>query len=125
MRKWLDVFVGIILLGLVFPLNLLDSSEHQGRKEILWDTNWGLGSEDPRIEDANARIDDPGRYGHDAKNLAIELVRWGCKTHETNNPDQPQLCAYYVKGLSALIVWPWVILLGVLILRRIIKWRRT
>ncbi len=102
---WL--LLGILICGLKFPFDLL-RGENTERYEYLAKNQWGLRSGDPEIESDLKRIRDPGRTSHDLTALAISVGRWGL--HDQRGQEGTvNTGPGFVKGISAAIVWPWII----------------
>jgi hypothetical protein len=64
--------LGILLCGLAFPFNWLKPDAKF--EDIQKTGKFGLWR-GPRLQDAWLRIETPGRWAHDRKNLAIEWNR--------------------------------------------------
>jgi hypothetical protein len=109
---WLAI--GIVICGLKFPFDVV-SGQNAGRYAMLAATELGLTSDDPAVDTAIYRIrtNANGRgLSHNLTNLPIELARFWIATYEPNRPPwQPNATPGIVKGMSALIVWPWILLL--------------
>ena len=109
---WLAI--GIIICGLKFPFDVV-RGQNADRYAMFTATELGLTSNDPAVDTAIYRIrtDANGRgLSHNLTNLPIELARFWIATYEPNRaPWQPNATAGIVKGMSALIVWPWILML--------------
>jgi hypothetical protein len=121
---WLTV--GIVICGLKFPFDVV-GGQNAGRYAMFAATEWGLTSNDPAVDTAINRIrtDANGRgLSHNLTNLPIELARFWIATYEPNRaPWQPNATPGIVKGMSALIVWPWILLLVWKLGRRACRFR--
>ncbi len=107
---WL--LLGILICGLKFPFNFaFPEGGEVPRKQVLNETQWGLKSGDPNIEDALARIRAPGRTSHDLTNLPIEVFAWQFAQ------DDPRLRAWTVKAWAAALVYPWLLFLAFKLIR--------
>ena len=109
---WLAI--GIVICGLKFPFDVFDG-QNADRYAMLAATELGLTSNDPAVDSAIYRIrtNSNGRgLSHNLTNLPIELSRFWIATYEPNRaPWQPTATSAIIKGMSALVVWPWILLL--------------
>jgi hypothetical protein len=110
---WLYLFLGIVCAGVKFPFDLL-RGENAERYEVMNREAWGLEAHDFEVQDSLSRIRtnyNKRGLSHNLTSLPISVLRyWAKRDAQSIATGGPRYLPGIVKAMSALVVWPWIIL---------------